>query len=143
MRLFGTEVAIAAPPALVWAVMCDVERWSEWTSTVSRIRLLDHGPLALGSRALVHQPRLRPATWRVTELDERARRFTWVMCGPGVAVTARHAVELAGAGSRVTLSIAFSGMLGGLVARLTRGMNERYLETEAQGLKARCEGAAR
>jgi hypothetical protein len=38
----------------------------------------------------------------------------------------------------VTLSIEFSGPL---VARLTRGLNERYLALEANGLKARSESA--
>ena len=42
-------------------------------------------------------------------------------------------------GSRVTLSLDFSGILGPLVARLTRGLNARYLALEAQGLKKHTE----
>jgi len=41
--------------------------------------------------------------------------------------------------SRATLSLEFSGPLGPLVARLTRGLNTRYLALEAQGLKKRAE----
>ena len=42
-----------------------------------------------------------------------------------------------GNGSRATLSIRFSGLLGPLFARLTRKLNERYLALEASGLKER------
>jgi hypothetical protein len=89
----------------------------------------------------VRQPKLLPARWQVTEVEE-ARGFTWIMRGPGTLVTARHDVEGAGDRSRVTLSLDFSGFLGPLVARVTRGLNERYLALEAQGLKKRAEAGA-
>jgi hypothetical protein len=79
--------------------------------------------------------------WQLTELDE-GRSSTLVTRGPGVRVTARHWVEAIEGGSRATLSLRFSGPLGPLVARLTRGLNERYLALEAKGLKARSEGSA-
>jgi hypothetical protein len=77
----------------------------------------------------------------VTELDE-GRSFAWVTRSPGVRVTGRHSVEPREGGSRVTLSLDFAGLLGPLVARLTRGLNERYLALEARGLTERSEGRA-
>ena len=136
--LFSTTVDINAPPERVWAVMVDVERWHEWTPSVTRIERLDTGPLAVGSRLRIHQPKLLPAIWRTTHFDE-GRESTWVTHGPGVVVTARHWVEPREGGSRATLSVRFSGPLGLLVGRITKGLNTRYLALEAAGLKRRSE----
>jgi uncharacterized membrane protein len=143
MRDFQIEVEIDAPADATWAVMRDVERWPEWTPTVTSVRLLDDGPLRVGSRAVIRQPKLPPAKWRVTELDDGSRRFTWCNGGPGVLVTARHSVDARGEGSRARLSLRFSGMLGGMVAALTRRINEQYLAIEAKGLRERSEATAR
>ena len=138
MTHFSIAVDIQAPPDRVWGVMSDVERWPEWTPTVTSIQRLDCRPLAVGSRARIRQPKLMPAEWRVTELDE-GRSFTWVAGRPGVRVTARHEVDANQGGSRAILSLQFSGLLGPLVARLTRSLSERYLALEARGLKERSE----
>lgn len=140
MTQFSFAVDIQASPDRVWAVMSDIERWPEWTPTVASIQRVDPGPLAVGSRARIRQPKLPPAEWQVTELDE-GRNFTWVTRRPGVRMTARHWVEADGGGSRATLSLQYAGLLGPLVARLTRGLNERYLALEARGLRERSEGS--
>jgi uncharacterized protein YndB with AHSA1/START domain len=140
MGHFTIEVEIHAPPQRVWHVMQDVERWPEWTPSVTSIERLDEGPLAAGSRARIRQAKLLPATWRVTAIEE-GKGFTWVTRGPGVTVTGHHVVEPIPHGSRATLSLRFSGALGPLVGWLTRGINERYLAMEAAGLKRRCETA--
>jgi uncharacterized membrane protein len=138
MTHFSIAVEIEAAPDRVWAVMRDIERWPEWTPTVTSIERLDHGPLALGSRALIRQPKLLPANWEITELEE-GRGFTWVTRSPGVSVAGRHWVEASGGGSRATLSLQFSGLLGPLIALLLRSLNERYLALEATSLKKRSE----
>jgi hypothetical protein len=134
---FSIEVEIPAPLLRVWPVMVDVERWPEWTASISRVVPLSAGPLRVGSCVRIHQPNLPPAFWRVTELEPGAG-FTWVSVAPGVRVTARHTVDAIVTGSRVTLSIQYEGLLGALLARWTRDLNERYLALEANGLKARC-----
>lgn len=45
----------------------EVERWPEWAPTVTSIRRLDDGPLAVGSRVRVAQPRIAPTEYVVTE----------------------------------------------------------------------------
>jgi uncharacterized membrane protein len=136
---FRIAVDINTPPDRVWAVIRDVESWPEWTPTVKKIRRLDKGSLAVGSRAIIWQPKLLPAKWRVTELDDSRKLFTWETRGPGMRLQARHWVEGAGNTSRATLSIQFSGLLGPLFARLTRNLNDRYLALEAKGLRERSE----
>jgi hypothetical protein len=138
VKTFSISIDIQAPPATAAAVMTGIERWHEWTSTITSIRRLDDGPLRVGSRAAVRQPRLPPATWTVTGI-EPGRGFTWTTKSPGVTILARHFAEPAPGGCRATLSLEFSGPLGGLVARLTRGLNQRYLKIEAEGLKRRSE----
>lgn len=134
------SVEIAAPPERVWDVLSDVGSWSGWIPTVTSVERLDEGPLRVGSRARISQPRIPPTEYAVTEL-EPGRSFTWVATGPGVRTTARHDLEpLADGGTRVRLSVAQEGGLGSLMGRFYRGLTDRYLANEAQGLKARCEG---
>jgi len=127
-------VEIAADPGRVRAILLDVERWPDWTTTMIRVSRTDSGPFAVGTRARVQQPGLRPALWEVSALDQRG--FTWVSRSPGIEVAASHAVEASAEGSRVTLAIRFSGFLAPLVGRLTGRTVRRYLDIEADGLKA-------
>jgi carbon monoxide dehydrogenase subunit G len=136
---FEITVEIAAPCAHAWAVITDVERWPEWTPTVTRIERIDSGPLRVGSRTRVIQPKLRPAIWEVTTLDADRGVFDWVARNPGIRVIAHHVVKAIDSGSRATLSIEFAGILGPLMARLFRKLNEEYVTTEANSLKRRCE----
>lgn len=135
----NTTIEIDAPAEHVWSVLLDLERWPEWNPTINSLKRLDTGPLTVGSRARIHQPKLRPAEWRVTELDPYARSFTWITRSPGVQVTGGHRVETIGDGSRVTLSIQFSGLLAPLVARLTGSLTQQYITSEAKSLKERSE----
>ena len=137
-----TTIDIQAPAAQIWAALSDIQHWPEWTPTVISVRPLDPGPLAVGNRAIVHQPKLLPARWQVTEIED-GRSFTWMTVGPGILVTARHSIEGTANCSRVVLSIDFAGVLGPVVARLTRGLNTRYLDLEARGLKKHAEAGAR
>jgi uncharacterized protein YndB with AHSA1/START domain len=141
MTHFRSDIEIQAPPERVFDVMTDVERWPEWTPTVSQARRIDPGPLAVGSRVRIHQPKFPAAVWTVTAL-EPGRGFTWICTGPGLRVTARHTIEAAGDVSRVTLSLQFEGWLGPIFGRMTRSINERYLGIEARSLKARSEDSA-
>lgn len=136
-KTYRTVIDIHAAPDRVLAILSDVERWPEWTSTTTSIRRLDAGPFRVGSRARVLQPKLKPAVWRVTELDDT--HFMWITSGPGIRMTARHDIASTAAGSRVTLSLEFSGFFAWLAVRVAGELTERYIAIEAEGLKKRSE----
>ena len=139
MQEFQIQVDIQAAPDRVWSVLRDVERWHEWTASVTSINLREHGPLVVGSTAIVRQPKLPPARWKVTAVDDAHRTFTWESWAPGVRVIANHSVAQVGTGSRATLSVAYAGMAGPLLVRLLGDLNDRYLAMEAEGLRKRSE----
>ena len=134
----AVAVDIEAPPEKVFAVLCDVERWPEWTPTMANVQRLDSGPFAIGSSARVRQPKLRTLVWRVTEFQDR-RNFTWMTHSLGLRMTAGHLIEPKGAGSRVELTFELTGLIAPVVSRLYGGLIERYITTESQGLKKRSE----
>jgi hypothetical protein len=136
MTFFQIETEINASADLVWATIRDVERWPEWTPTVTSVRLRTPEPLAVGSSAAVRQPKLPPALWRIVELDDSLRSFTWLNSAPGLRVVAKHLVVPLGERSRVRLTLRFEGLLAGILGYTTRSLNNRYLALEAQGLKS-------
>ncbi len=136
-------IEIAAPPERVWAAMSDVERWPEWTASVTSVERLDGGPFGVGSRARVRQPRFPAAVWTVTAL-EPGRSFAWQSPAPGLLSVGVHTVDPVGdSAARVTLSLTWSGPLAPAMRLLVGRLSRRYVAMEAQGLKRRCEASSR
>ena len=44
MATFETTVTIQAPPSQIIAVLCDIEHWPEWTTTVTSARFMRASP---------------------------------------------------------------------------------------------------
>ena len=131
-------VTIAADPARIWSVLVDVERWPGRIPTVDTVERLDPGPLAVGSRTRLSQPRLPTAVWTVTELTEGSS-FTWESRSPGVTIVATHVVEPHPEGGRLTLALSLSGPLAGVGWLMTRKLTKQYVETEAASMKRAAE----
>lgn len=140
---FREDVSVQAPPEEVWRLLVDVERWPSWTPSVRETSLLDPGPLRVGSRVRLAQPRLPVATWTVTELDP-GRSFSWTSTSGGVRTTAVHEVAPApAAGSLLQLGIRHTGLLAWVAAKGFGRLTRRYLRMEAHGLKQRAEAGSR
>lgn len=136
------RIDVSAEPSAVWSALVDVQQWPKWTDSIDSLELLQPGPLRLGSRARVKQPGMPVAVWQVTEMSD-GRCFTWESRSPGVVTIGRHEVEAkADGGSCLILEVEQRGLLGGAVRLLMRGRVRRFMQMEANGLKACSEGMA-
>ena len=136
---FSIAVDIQASSDRVWAVLCDVERWPEWTSSMTTVRRMDDGPLILGSRAQVRNESCYQRFGKLLN-SKRKEGSHGSPLAPVSELKGDHWIEANGARSTVKLSLQFSGLLAPLVARIYRSLSQRYLATEAEGLRKRCEG---
>jgi uncharacterized membrane protein len=131
-------IDISAPAERVWQAVADMESWPRWTPSMTDVKRLDTGPLQVGSRARVRQPGLPALVWEVTELDEGSA-FSWITRIPGVVSTARHDISETEGGSRLTLTMTWSGPLAGVVASLNAKRARHSMTQEANGHKAASE----
>ena len=138
---YEVSIDIDADPQRVWDVLTDVERWPEWTESVTHVERLSPPPFKVGSRARVEQPRLNDTVWTVTALESRAG-FTWEANQPGLRTIATHRLEQRAPGTTtVTLGVRQRGALAPVVWLMSKAMMRRYLDFERYGLKARSESA--
>jgi uncharacterized membrane protein len=134
-----SSVEIDAPAPLVWDVFADVERWPEWTASVRRIVPLDGPGIEVGKRFQIKQPRLPNLVWEVTELDPGVS-WMWRQRSPGGTTFASHEVVPEDADrTLVRQRIDQRGPVGVAVGALMLRLTKRYLDLEAQGLKAKSE----
>ncbi len=96
------SIQINAPPAAVWAVMVDVERWPRWAESVRTVERLDDGAFGLGSEAQLRVRGAPTSVFSVTEFTD-GRSFTWDTRTRGIRAGASHVIEADGDGSNVTL----------------------------------------
>lgn len=135
---FEQSVVINASAERIWAVLIDMERWPEWTASMSSIKRGEDTPFGVGATAHIKQPRLPAADWLVTEAQPD-RWFASETKSPGLRMTAGHRITPATSGCTVTLSIDQSGFMSGFIGRIYGARIRRYLEMEANGLKQRVE----
>lgn len=136
--IIENTIHIEAPPDVVWAVTVDIDRWPEWTPTVTAARRLDEGPFGVGSVARIEQPGQPASDWTVTE-HVREERFTWETRRRGLRMVASHQVRGEGSGTSNTLRLRASGWVAVVLWPVLRLAVRRALIQENQGLKTRCE----
>ncbi|MPZ79220.1 MAG: polyketide cyclase [Actinophytocola sp.] len=130
---------IDAPAELVWQTITAVEKWPEWTPTMTEIRRLDDGELRVGSKAEVRQPKQPVRTWTVTELTP-GTSFTWVTSGTGLQLSADHVIRTDERGAVVAeLTFTARGVLAPVAGLLAGKAVRAAVDTEASSLKKWCE----
>lgn len=130
---------VSAPIARVWDVFSEVERWPEWTASVTDLTVVSGPALAIGTRVRIKQPRLPMLVWEVTTV-EPGRSWAWTSRSVGARTTATHQLRsIDAATTHVEQTIEHTGAVGVVVGRLMRRLTRRYLAMEAAGLKARSE----
>jgi len=132
-------VKVQAPVEKVWEVLADVERWPEWTASMTKLEVLGDSPLGVGARVRIKQPGLPAAVMTVDEWQP-GDRFRWSTSNPGVRTVADHELAAQGDGTTaVTLRLRQTGPAAGLLGLMIGRKARRYVQMEADGLKAASE----
>ena len=131
-------IHIAAPPERVWAVTCDIERWPEWTPTVTSVTLVTKTGFGLGSVARIKQPMQPEAEWNVV-VFEPGRRFVWESRRTGLRFVGIHEIHAEDSGTKSILRVEAYGFLALLMWPILRVATGHALALENTGLKTRCE----
>lgn len=136
---FEKSIEIDAPQQRVWDVLTNLESWPRRIETVDSVELLTPAPLTVRSRVRLKQPKLGEGEWDITVWDAPSA-FEWRQQMAGMTSVAGHRVEaLDEDTSRLTLSLDMHGLLIPVVALFYRGLTNRYMTLEAQGMKRAAE----
>ncbi|HVD30704.1 MAG TPA: SRPBCC family protein [Methylomirabilota bacterium] len=137
---FEKTIEIDAPQQRVWDVLSDLEAWPPRIETVDVVKLLTPAPITKGSRVRLKQPKLPEGTWDITVWDAPSY-FEWTQKTSGITSVAGHRVEAMGEGrARLTLTLDMRGFLIP-VALFYKGLTNRYMNLEAEGMKRAAETA--
>jgi carbon monoxide dehydrogenase subunit G len=138
---FEQSIDIDAQPQRVWDVLSDLEAWPERIETVDAVELLTPPPVTAGTRVRLKQPKLGEGTWEVTAWDAPSY-FEYRQQSGGVSSVAGHRVEALEEGrSRLSLELEMRGLLVPVVAVFFKGLTNRYMTLEAEGMKRAAESA--
>ena len=138
---FEKSVDINAPQQRVWDVLSDVEAWPRRIDTVEMVELLTPSPPTEGSRVRLKQPKLPEGIWEVTVWDAPSY-FEWSQKTGGITSVAGHRVEALGeGGARLTLTLDMRGLLIPVIGLFYKGLTNRYMTREADGMKRAAETA--
>ena len=138
---FEKSIEIDASQQRVWDVLSDLEAWPQRIETVDAVELLTPAPLTKGSRVRLRQPKLPEGTWDVTVWDPPSF-FEWTQKASGMTIVAGHRVEALGEGrARLTLTLDMRGLLVPIFGRIYKGLTNRYMTLEAEGMKRAAETA--
>jgi len=143
MKEISTHIDIDAAPSDVWAVLTDLEGWSEWNPFIPKAS----GIVAVGERlqAELVPPGRKATTFKptVTEANPNVT-FEWLgrVGMPGV-FDGRHRFDLEpiDGGTRFRQSERFTGVLSRPIIRMIRSATTEGFDVMNSALKERVESA--
>ncbi len=132
---FERSIDVDAPQHRVWEVLTDLEAWPRRIETVDLVEVLSPKLLGVGSQVRLRQPKLPEGTWEITAWDAPSF-FEWRQKANGVTSVAGHRIEALGEErSRLSLSLDMNGLAVPIVALFSKGLVNRYMTMEAEGMK--------
>ena len=138
-RSYETAIDISASSASVWALLGEVTSWPTWTPTVTTVRPLGDPKLSQGAIFEVKQPGLPKAKFTVESCVD-GQSFRWSSHSNGVHSSADHVIESRGPKQcQVTLKFTITSRIVTVAWWMTRKRIRRYVDLEAQCLKAAAE----
>jgi len=132
------SIEIAAPVERVWDLTVDVEAWPALTPTITSVKRMEPGPLALGSTARIKQPAQGERTWTVTDFEPK-QRFAWATRAMGVKMTGSHYLAPTAKGTKNTLAVDIEGALAPVLGLIVRGPIRSAITQENEGFKRAAE----
>ena len=138
---FEKTIEIDASQDRVWHVLSDLEAWPQRIETVEAVEPLTPAPITKGSRVRLKQPKLPEGIWEITVWDAPSY-FEWTQKTGGSTMLAGHRVEAMGEGrARLTLTLDMRGFLIPVMTLFYKGLTNRYMNLEAEGMKRAAETA--
>lgn len=138
-RSYEVEIIVQASSLNVWAILSDVTAWPTWTPTVSVVHPLGDSRLETGAKFEVKQPGVPKTSFTVDHYVE-GRSFRWTSQTLGIKSAADHVVTDDGLNrSKVKLTFEMEGRAVVIAWLLSGGKVRRFVNLEAQSLKAAAE----
>ncbi len=141
MREIKTEIEISAPPAKVWSVLTEIDKWKDWSPIINDAS----GKAALGAKLSITMcgkdgkegkggPKYQP----IVTVFEAPKRFEWMATMmAGFIFTNGKIIELeqSGSGTRLVHKETFSGIMVPLMWGQMEGSVPQMLNSMNEALK--------
>src|SRR2546430_8823416 len=139
MAFREASLETTAPPATVWRVWSDVNRWPEWNPDIKESRL--DGPLKLGATGMINTKSGGKHDVVVTHFQD-GRSFELESTAlPGTKMAIRATIAPSGAGTRISQGFEPRGLLAPLVGPMMGGQILKTFNSVLAGLKKKVEAA--
>jgi len=140
MAFREASLETTAPPATVWRVWSDVNRWPEWNPDMKESRL--DGPLKLGATGMINTKSGGKHDVVVTHFQD-GRSFELESTAlPGTKMAIRATIAPSGAGTRISQGFEPRGLLAPLLGPMMSGQILKTFKAVLDGLKRKVETAA-